>query len=70
LNELAIGSTSNITAFTNQRNQMLLPHRDLEEMTIYLHVTGRHLSATGTPLDALTLAAQEIRTASLSPAAL
>jgi hypothetical protein len=25
---------------------MLLPHLDLEETTIYLHITERHLSAT------------------------
>ncbi len=34
--------------------QMLLGHRDLEETTIYLHLSRRHLSATGSPLDALT----------------
>jgi integrase/recombinase XerD len=34
--------------------QMLLGHRDLEETTIYLHLSRRHLHATGSPLDALT----------------
>jgi integrase/recombinase XerD len=37
--------------------QMLLGHRDLEETTIYLHLSHRHLSATPSPLDALTLTA-------------
>jgi site-specific recombinase XerD len=35
--------------------QMLLGHRDLEETTIYLHLSNRHLSATASPLDALSL---------------
>jgi site-specific recombinase XerD len=35
--------------------QMLLGHRDLEETTIYLHLSRRHLSATASPLDALPL---------------
>jgi site-specific recombinase XerD len=35
--------------------QMLLGHRDLEETTIYLHLSRRHLSATGSPLDTLTI---------------
>jgi site-specific recombinase XerD len=35
--------------------QMLLGHRDLEETTIYLHLSRRHLSATGSPLDAITI---------------
>jgi site-specific recombinase XerD len=35
--------------------QMLLGHSDLEETTIYLHLSHRHLSATASPLDALTL---------------
>ena len=35
--------------------QMLLGHRDLEETTIYLHLSERHLSATGSPLDSLGL---------------
>ncbi len=35
--------------------QMLLGHRDLEETTIYLHLSRRHLSATCSPLDALTI---------------
>jgi integrase/recombinase XerD len=34
--------------------QLLLGHRDLEETTIYLHLSSRHLSATASPLDALT----------------
>lgn len=35
--------------------QLLLGHRDLEETTIYLHLSRRYLQATGSPLDALTL---------------
>jgi len=35
--------------------QLLLGHRDLEETTIYLHLSSKHLSATASPLDALTL---------------
>jgi site-specific recombinase XerD len=35
--------------------QMLLGHSDLEETTIYLHLSQRHLSATASPLDALAL---------------
>jgi site-specific recombinase XerD len=38
--------------------QMLLGHRDLEETTIYLHLSQRHLSATASPLDALTFSTQ------------
>jgi integrase/recombinase XerD len=38
--------------------QILLGHRDLEETTIYLHLSQRHLSATASPLDALALDAQ------------
>ncbi len=37
--------------------QLLLGHRDLEETTIYLHLSSRHLSATASPLDSLALAA-------------
>lgn len=33
--------------------QMLLGHSDLEETTIYLHLSERHLSATASPLDLL-----------------
>jgi integrase/recombinase XerD len=33
--------------------QMLLGHRDLEETTIYLHVSNVHIRATPSPLDAL-----------------
>ena len=35
--------------------QLLLGHRDLEETTIYLHLSHRYLNATGSPLDALPL---------------
>jgi site-specific recombinase XerD len=35
--------------------QLLLGHRNLEETTIYLHLSRRYLSATGSPLDALTI---------------
>lgn len=35
--------------------QILLGHRDLEETTIYLHLSQRHLSATASPLDALPM---------------
>jgi len=35
--------------------QILLGHRDLEETTVYLHLSQRHLSATASPLDALSL---------------
>ena len=35
--------------------QVLLGHGDLKETTIYLHLSGRHLNATASPLDALRL---------------
>jgi site-specific recombinase XerD len=35
--------------------QILLGHRDLEETTIYLHLSKKHLSATSNPLDMLQL---------------
>jgi len=35
--------------------QVLLGHRDLEETTIYLHLSQRHLNATASPLDTLPL---------------
>ncbi len=35
--------------------QMLLGHSDLEETTIYLHLSERHLNATISPLDSLKL---------------
>jgi len=38
--------------------QILLGHRDLEETTIYLHLSNLHLSATASPLDALRLASR------------
>ena len=38
--------------------QILLGHRDLEVTTIYLHLSQRHLSATASPLDALSFARQ------------
>jgi site-specific recombinase XerD len=33
--------------------QMLLGHRDLEETTIYLHISSLHIRATPSPLDML-----------------
>jgi site-specific recombinase XerD len=36
--------------------QILLGHRDLEETTIYLHLSQHHLNATASPLDSLPLA--------------
>lgn len=38
--------------------QILLGHRDLEETTIYLHLSQKHLSATASPLDMLGLTTQ------------
>ena len=35
--------------------QILLGHRDLEETTIYLHLSQQHLNATASPLDSLRL---------------
>jgi site-specific recombinase XerD len=35
--------------------QMLLGHRDLEETTIYLHLSKQRLNATASPLDSLKL---------------
>jgi|SRR5208283_1467537 len=35
--------------------QVLLSHRDLEETTIYLHLSQCHLNATASPLDSLQL---------------
>jgi site-specific recombinase XerD len=35
--------------------QVLLGHHDLEETTIYLHLSQRHLNATASPLDSLRL---------------
>jgi integrase/recombinase XerD len=39
--------------------QLLLGHRDLEETTVYLHLSRRHLGATASPLDALVLAPEK-----------
>jgi hypothetical protein len=36
--------------------QILLEHRDLEETTIYLHLSQKHLSTTASPFDMLRLA--------------
>ena len=41
--------------------QILLGHRDLEVTTIYLHLSQRHLSATASPLDALSFPSQGAR---------
>jgi site-specific recombinase XerD len=38
-----------------RRIQMLLGHSDLEETTIYLHVSRLHLTTTASPLDTLKL---------------
>jgi site-specific recombinase XerD len=35
--------------------QMLLGHNDLEQTTVYLHISQRHLHATASPLDSLSL---------------
>jgi len=35
--------------------QMLLGHNDLEQTTVYLHISERHLKATTSPLDSLQL---------------
>jgi site-specific recombinase XerD len=42
--------------------QVLLGHRDLEETTIYLHLSSKHLSATSSPLDALALGTPQLGT--------
>jgi site-specific recombinase XerD len=34
---------------------VLLGHSSLKATTIYLHLSGRHLQATASPLDALPL---------------
>jgi len=47
-----------LLAIARCRTAALGGHRDLEETTIYLHLSQRHLSATASPLDALTFTAQ------------
>src|SRR4030088_659416 len=47
---------------------MLLGYRDLEETTIYLHLSRRHLSATGSPLDALPIRGEGSRLRAHEPA--
>ena len=39
--------------------QLLLGHHDLEETTIYLHLSKRHLSATASPLGSLILSPEK-----------
>jgi len=36
--------------------QILLGHHDLEETTIYLHLSEKRLNATASPIDSLPLA--------------
>jgi site-specific recombinase XerD len=36
--------------------QLLLGHADLRETMIYIHLSKRHVGATASPLDALSLA--------------
>jgi site-specific recombinase XerD len=38
--------------------QLLLGHADLRETMVYIHLSNRHVGATASPLDALSLAAQ------------
>jgi integrase/recombinase XerD len=38
--------------------QLLLGHADLRETMIYIHLSKRHMGATASPLDALSLAAK------------
>jgi integrase/recombinase XerD len=40
--------------------QILLGHRDLEETTIYLHLSQQRLNATPSPLDSLPLARNRV----------
>ncbi len=44
--------------------QLLLGHRDLEETTIYLHLSQHHLRTTGSPLDRLPMLGQGEQTQS------
>jgi site-specific recombinase XerD len=38
--------------------QLLLGHADLRETMIYIHLSKRHVGATASPLDGLSLAAK------------
>ena len=38
--------------------QLLLGHADLRETMLYIHLSKRHVSATASPLDALSLGAK------------
>mgnify|MGYP003298514235 CR=1 FL=1 len=54
--DVVVGKKTILEAGADLRTiQMLLGHRNLEETTIYLHLSRRHLSATGSPLDALPI---------------
>jgi hypothetical protein len=50
-----VGTTSRYQQRLANKKQILLGHRDLEETTIYLHLSQRHLNATASPLDSLKL---------------
>ena len=49
-------ATHLLEASADLRTIQMLGHRDSEETTTYLHLSHRHLSATASPCDALTLA--------------
>jgi len=52
--ETCFGHTSLESRADLRTIQILLGHCDLEVTTIYLHLSQQHLSATASPLDALT----------------